>query len=491
MPHVTIIRPCKGLEPCLDDCLRSSLLQDYPRGKLTVYFCIESCADPAWETIQRVLAQHPDSDAKVFVEQDDSLLCTTGKGAQGLGPNPKIRNMSRAYREAKGDLVWILDCNIWVNPGACGRMVDRICGLSPNGSARPFKFVHHLPVAIDVPIAEGFAYAELEIANSVKSSMQTKKVFHSETTYLGGRLDEAFLSTAHAKMYVAINTVAVAPCICGKSSMFRRSHLNALTNHDESIETRFGSGIDAFSENICEDHLIGDLLWKAPIPSSMSHASKTWRNHGLVYTDIALQPVSAMTLSAYVARRVRWLRVRKFTVPAATLVEPGTEALLCSAMGAFGMMRSPLTERYFHPSIFVFAMLWIGSIVIWATVDLIVYRLLQSRKTIEPSAISGRAKPSFVHTDSRNQRSLPAWLASWFGREALTLPIWMWATWGGATVVWRDKKLWVGFDMKVHEVEETASDGQSQQLLVKGLPHDVQRAGTTSPVRSHTKARRD
>lgn len=43
-------------------------------------------------------------------------------------------------------------------------------------------------------------------------------------------LEELFLSTSHAKFYTAISTVAVAPCIVGKSNMFRRSHLNALTN---------------------------------------------------------------------------------------------------------------------------------------------------------------------------------------------------------------------------------------------------------------------
>ena len=50
-------------------------------------------------------------------------------------------------------------------------------------------------------------------------------------------------------------------------------------------------------------------------------------------------------------------------------------------------------------------------------------------------------------------------------REALTLPIWTWAIWGGVTVVWRDKKLWVGLDMKVHEVNAATHDEQLQPLL--------------------------
>ena len=67
-----------------------------------------------------------------------------------LGPNPKIRNMSRAYREAKGDIVWILDCNVWVDRGTLGHMVDRLCGYSLKGQVRPYKLVHQIPIVVDV-----------------------------------------------------------------------------------------------------------------------------------------------------------------------------------------------------------------------------------------------------------------------------------------------------------------------------------------------------
>lgn len=497
MPHVTIIRPCKGFEPCLDDCLRSSLQQDYPREKLTIYFCVATRQDPAVHTIQRVLAEHPDHDAKLLVEEDDEVLQQKDPQLPTLGPNPKIRNMSRAYREAKGDFVWILDCNIWINQGACGRMVDKLCGLSNNNSERPHKLVHHLPVAIDIPVVEAFAHIQSSERHLATPHKPIQNILTTKETYLGGRLDEAFLSSAHAKMYIAINTVAVAPCICGKSSMFRRSHLNALTNDDQSTDTRFGSGIDFFSENICEDHLIGDLLWKASIPSSMPPAAKMWKNHGLICTDIAFQPVSAMTISAYIARRVRWLRVRKFTVPAATLVEPGTEAVLCSAMGAFGFTKSLWTQDYVRSSLSVFAMLWLGSLLGWAAVDLAVYKLLQSQRTIERSGGKDQAVPPFVNPLNKGRRSVLAWAASWLAREFLTLPIWLWAIWGGATVIWRDKKLWVGFDMKVHEVIEPGIHEQQQPLLSGDLHNGLQSTDVTGmgdaypKVSANHKVRRD
>ena len=486
VPHVTVIRPCKGREPYLYECLTSVLEQDYPKDKLTVYFCVATRDDPACSTIEHVLAQHSQHDCQLLVEEEDPAL-KAGASDKRLGPNPKIRNMSRAYREAKGDLVWILDCNIWIGRGVCGRMVDRLCGFSYQGQKPPFKFVHHLPVSIDVLVEDAFHDQPIDLAHDTAPTGPGR---HGETTnlYLGGRLDEAFLSSAHAKMYVAINTVAVAPCICGKSSMFRRSHLNALTNDDCSTETRFGSGIDYFSENICEDHLIGDLLWRGSIPPAMPTEANKWRNHGLIYGDIALQPVSGMPVSSYIARRVRWLRVRKFTVPMATLVEPGTESFLCSFIGAYGFTTLPATSCYVGTSWRAMLGFWLLSIIGWIIADWTIYLLLQSGKTVE--ATSGESTlPPFARS-SRQRRPFFKWLASWLGREALTLPVWTWATWGGVTVVWRGKRFWVGLDMKVHAYDESTNDAQREPLL----PGGEGAARAMSPVSGRTnggKARQD
>ena len=57
-----------------------------------------------------------------------------------------------------------------------------------------------------------------------------------------------------------------------------------------------------------------------------------------------------------------------------------------------------------------------------------------------------------------SRRSFLHWLTAWIGREALALPIWFWAFWGGVTVVWRDRKFWVGMDMKVHEIKNATNN---------------------------------
>ncbi len=432
---------------------------------MTIHFCIASRCDPAFPILKCLLRNFPALDARIFVEDEDPALLEQCAAVADIGPNPKIRNMSRGYREAKGDVVWIVDCNIWVASGTCGRMVDKLCGFSTNGSTRLYKFVHQLPICVDVDNefsareTNGFENGDFGMPHSTRDSTMRR----SWLSIGGGRLEELFLSSSHAKFYTAINTVAIAPCIVGKSNMFRRSHLNYLTSPKHiSLEDSMcsrpanGVGIDFFSHNICEDHLIGDLLWRSTIPSDADLG-----NHALLFGDLAIQPIANMSLSAYIARRVRWLRVRKFTVTLATLVEPGTESFLCSAYGAFAL--TSLDGIKHHAGIpqtwIAFATLWLISISLWALVDWTVYLLLHSGKTIETTNNDKNDVPSFVRPlKTLSRRPFIEWLAAWLARETLALPIWIWAFWGGVTVVWRDRRFWVGMDMRVHEIRDEEED---------------------------------
>lgn len=449
IPHVTIIRPCKGHEPYLAECLASTFLQDYPRTRLTVHFCVSSRSDAATATVENVLKQYPNFDARLYIEDENPAL-TTAAGADALGPNPKIRNMSQAYREAKGDLMWVIDCNVWVSRGVGARMVDKICGYGADGTfTTAYKLVHHLPVCVDVHDDYTSRSGSRKLLRSMSQSHSAppRDIAHIQDASdgFGGRLEELFLSSSHAKMYVAISSVAVAPCIVGKSNMFRKSHLAGLTG---------GKGIDYFSNNICEDHLIGDLLWKSKIVHQPPAKNVRQRlgNHGLVMGDLAIQPVAGMSVGGYIARRVRWLRVRKFTVPAATAVEPGTESVVCSLMGAWGLTTHSSTMPIAGSSWTWLLTWWLLSMVIWNCVDRTVYLLLHSGATVENGdTIPSFAKPLAMPLAGR--RRWFTWLKAWFGREFLAFGIWFWAIWGGVSVTWREKSFWVGFDMRVHEID--------------------------------------
>ncbi|KAK4233642.1 glycosyltransferase [Achaetomium macrosporum] len=447
VPHITVIRPVKGIEARLYDCLASTFRLAYPKSKLTIYLCVASTADPAYLVLQQVVADFPGFDAKVLVEEDDPLLHGTAGDVNNLGPNPKIRNISRAYREAKGDIIWIVDCNVWVGTGSAGRMVDKLYGFGPNGvRTTPYKFVHQLPLVVDIEGPSPAAKQEL----LSKDANQ-----HSATSIwnYGGRLEEMFMSTTHAKFYSAINAVSIAPCIVGKSNMFRKSHLDRLTDPAQnpilsSSDALRGRGLDFFSSYICEDHLIGDLIWRSHIPG--------FKNHGLVFGEVAIQPMSGMSVSAYIARRVRWLRVRKWTVLLATLVEPGVESLVCCLHLSFALTTLP----WFHENFDVpqtwgtMGLIWVSAVTTWMLVD----RCLSSKLRKLQSVEVDENTPFFARGSCRRggiqQRPVLEWVTAWLGRELLALPIWTWAVLLGTTVTWRGKQFRVQMDMSVVEVEE-------------------------------------
>ncbi|KAF1848065.1 glycosyltransferase family 21 protein [Cucurbitaria berberidis CBS 394.84] len=495
LPCVTVIRPVKGLEPRLYECLAASLRQTYPKNKISTVFCVSERSDPAFPILERLCRDFKHVDVQILVEEEDPLLL---KDKDALGPNPKIRNMSRAYREAKGDIVWILDCNVWVGKGVCGRLVDLLCGfgeVKSGKSSTKFKFVHQTPLVVDLDsqdlslqdrkdLLRGRPEEDRETTNiAATTSSDPRKDSNGALRRLlqrgGGRLDEAFLSSSHAKFYLAINTVAIAPCIIGKSTMFRRSQLNYIT----SSNPKRAGGIDFFSDNICEDHLIGDALWKQPqafekrgYKPTPSEKKETWGKHAMLFGDLCFQPVSHTPVIAYLDRRIRWLRVRKFTVTLATFVEPGTESILCSLYGSYALTTLPIFTRLgISPTWSSFFLIWLINMSLWCLVDYIQYLLLHSAKTVEidadtPDFILPQRSASAYHRTEALQpllgdkipsepslldgarRDFKEFFFAWLGREISALPVWVIAFWGGVTVEWRGRKFWVGLDMKVHEI---------------------------------------
>ncbi|KAK6835088.1 ceramide glucosyltransferase [Apiospora arundinis] len=438
VPHVTVMRPAKGLEPFLYECLASTFRQDYPRDRFTIYFCVSSKDDAAYAVMRQLLDDFPDFDARIFVEDEDPLL-VRDDGKQ-LGPNPKIRNLSRAYREAKGDLIWIVDCNVWIASGAAGHMVDRLCGYGGDGRM-PNKFVP--------PDAHRGRYGD-------PGTTHDREVSTSLLSQGGGRLEEMFMATEHAKFYGAINTVGVAPCALGKSNMFRKSHLRHGHRFEQEpylARVCIASAIWAgpLLGLYCEDHLIGDLLWRTQIPG--------FSNHGLAWGDLAIQPMAGMSVAAYIARRKRWLRVRKWTVLAATLVEPGIQSLICCTSIAYGLTTVPWMNTYLGiPQTWAsWALCWTGAITFWIVHDRILFGRLHAGHSVQIDEHT----PAFARGTARGgteRRRFGEWFLAWLGREFLAFPIWTWAVLLGTSVTWRGEKFRVKSDMTVVAWDE-ATDG--------------------------------
>lgn len=282
--------------------------------------------------------------------------------------------MIRGYNAAKYDIIWILDSNVYVNPGCMGRSVNAL--MTPG-----IGLVHHLPCGVRAQ------------------------------TY-GSRLEEAFLNTAHSKMYITINKVAVASCIIGKSNMFRKSDLAHL------------GGLEYYGKFMSEDNIMGVGLWEKGLRHSMT-------------TDLAYQTLGSLSVPDYFKRRARWIRIRKYTVVAATLFEPFTESILNGLLAAWAI------SRFLGTSIPLFLVVHYS---VWIASDWMIVTTLDPATRQEP------------------MRFLRAWVV----RELCALPLWLYAM-AGSTVEWRGKSFWLNRDGTV----TVARPNTLRKLLHKWMPRPV------------------
>ncbi|KAI0068298.1 glycosyltransferase family 21 protein [Artomyces pyxidatus] len=360
---VSILRPLKGLDTNLYENLESSFKQEYPNFELLLSVADEN--DQALPIVRDLLAKYPAVNARVII------------GEHIVGVNPKVNNLIRSYSEAVNDIVWVLDSNVAVAPGTLARAVDileRPPSSDPTLARRRIAVVHHVPFA-----------------------------FANQLT-LGARIEEAFLNTNHAKMYIAINTVAVESCVVGKSNLYRRSDLERVDGNlkpqtsGSAVSQPGERGLQAFGRFLAEDNMIASALWyELDLRHDLS-------------CDVAQNAIGNMSCSDYVWRRVRWIRVRKHMSLLATLVEPFTESIVLSAIAGTSLRYLtgfPLWA--FLPTHFL----------CWILVDLDVYESLASY-SLPPSK-----RLSF--------------LAAWLARELLALPIWLLAIFGDE-VEWRGKR---------------------------------------------------
>ncbi|KAG5518714.1 hypothetical protein PMAC_002683 [Pneumocystis sp. 'macacae'] len=365
LPGVSILRPLKGLDPRMYDCLESAFLQKYPKFEIIMSIADET--DPAVNVAKELIAKYPYVDAKIII------------GDERIGQNPKINNLVRSERVAKYDILWILDSNIWILEGCIERSIKSL--MLPG-----IQLVHHLPLCI---------------ASSPQSS-------------LGSRLDEMFLSTFHARMYSAINRIAITPCVIGKSNLFRRAFLFS----------RAPKGLKEFSNYIAEDHLIATTLWTS---GEKSH---------FMATEYVWQPVESISISDYIARRVRWIRLRKYFVTMPTLLEPFTESILSGFLGAWSI--SVLTNSV-H-----FCLIWTIHMFIWMIMDYTQFNTLRSFLNNK----IGKNSFNLVPCDY----SFFRWFCIWVLREILAFPIWIKGM-SGSRIYWRNQTFALRSDMTAQTID--------------------------------------
>ena len=446
VPGVSVLRPLSGLDCNLFSNLSSTFKQDYPVDRFEVLLSIKDLesdeAQKVYKVAQMVQQKYPHVRSQIIV------------GDEVAGVNPKINNLVRPYSQAKYDIIWVVDSQVWMPDGAMARAVDSLTltrqpkpvpaflNRSPHGSR--VGLVHHVPLAV----LPGSSW--------------------------GSQVERVFLSTTHAKMYLAINSLSIDSCVMGKSNMYRKSDLervpdsffevsdrgsrgeagaigssafaatstagahansNNISHDDDYVvvsdreaQTQTQPLLDSDSDSsgklnggpigktvqssaralarfgiyLAEDNMLALSLWRAPL--SLSHV--------LARGDVAHTAVGDIrTLGDYARRRMRWIRVRKHMVLAATLLEPFTESLIAGLMGLFAVRWFVFGQVSLELVSVTSVLLFVAHLTAWYLTDLAVLKAL----------CAGVELP---------QHERWTFLRAWCIREAMALPIWMWAVSG-------------------------------------------------------------
>jgi ceramide glucosyltransferase len=130
-PPVTLIRPVCGLENNLERCLASSFRLDWPAYE--ILFCVAKADDPAASLVRRLMAEHPQIQARLLVGEDL------------FSANPKLNNVVKGWRSARHDWIVMTDSNVLMPPDNIEKMMARwddhtglVC--SPPAGTEPENF---------------------------------------------------------------------------------------------------------------------------------------------------------------------------------------------------------------------------------------------------------------------------------------------------------------------------------------------------------------
>ncbi|WWC68954.1 uncharacterized protein I206_102890 [Kwoniella pini CBS 10737] len=381
-PGVTIIRPLCGLDQNLYNTLESCMTLDYP--KYEVIFALQDENDEAIPVVRMVMEKYPEIKSKIIIDSTK------------IGVNPKVNNLLRPFQEASYDLLWVLDSTISVTSGTLGRSIEAFLSNHTQYSSPDDPESSPLMSAAD-DVRKPPISGEVGLVHQVPIAVVYQKTW-------GSLIEQAYLNTTHAKMYLAINAVAVDSCVVGKSNLYSRSNISELTTPSPSLRSLPNppTGLAGYSPFLAEDNMIALGLWHQ---LNLKHA---------MTSDVACDFLGALTVKDYIDRRVRWLRVRKKMTPIiATLLEPFTESILAGLYGSWAI------KRLLGANI---PALFLVNLTVWLLID------LSTRKALETN-IKNFKPPS----------NIGFFILAWLARECLALPIWLLAM-TSDIVVWRGRR---------------------------------------------------
>ncbi|MFN3413627.1 MAG: ceramide glucosyltransferase [Thermoanaerobaculum sp.] len=175
-PGVSILKPVKGLDPDLEENLRSVFRQEYPRFEVIIG--ARDASDPALVVARKVAAEFPHIPSRVVADSRE------------VGPNPKVANLANMLPYASHPVLLVSDSNVRLHPQTLRDMVAHL----------------------EQP---GVGLVSSPIRGTGGGSW-------------GGRGDALLLNTFVMGGTAAMHRLFSGVCVVGKSMMLRRSTLEEL-----------------------------------------------------------------------------------------------------------------------------------------------------------------------------------------------------------------------------------------------------------------------
>jgi ceramide glucosyltransferase len=109
MPPISILKPLKGIDPQIYECLRSHCLQDYPEYEIV--FGVSDPADAAIASVQQLQLEFPTREIQL-------LVCP-----KVVGANVKVSNLAQLLAATRHDYLIVNDSDIRVEPDYLRRVI--------------------------------------------------------------------------------------------------------------------------------------------------------------------------------------------------------------------------------------------------------------------------------------------------------------------------------------------------------------------------------
>jgi ceramide glucosyltransferase len=233
-PPVSILKPLKGIDDNLFDNLDSFCSLDYPVYE--IIFALRSADDPAYKVARKVKERHPEKDIRIVAEWCDE------------GLNPKVNNLTPAYRVSKHGFILISDSNVLVDK-------DYLRDT-----------VRHMEDA------------EVGLVSNLIRGVRSRTV--------GSLLENMHLNSFIAGGVCFFEKFMRRPCVVGKSMLIRKECLEEI------------GGFGSVKDHLAEDYILGRKMKEAGMKVVLS-------NHVINTVNEYWQ------VRQFMARHARWGRLRR------------------------------------------------------------------------------------------------------------------------------------------------------------------------------------